>query len=217
MSRKTEETARADAAEREVYELEQKLARAESRLYGLGYELRTDGLPHPGGVENLAWRLSLEAWEARRADKKAAKEKHEADIAAAVEQSRLDTLAVIIDALELTEYGYQRPNSTGFAYPAVEIREALGFGPKGPERLWSDIQTALALRAEDKTDADRRAAAERINRVKPTRRYAMGGYTGTDGLPFGLVHAARSTHSMGSAVDSSAAEKPKAKKKGAKK
>jgi hypothetical protein len=215
MSRKTEETARANAAEREVYELEEKLARAEATLRGLGYE---EKLARAEGVENLVWRLSLEAWGDQRAENKAVKEKHQRDIDAAVEKSRLDTLTAVIDALELSEYGYQRPGD-GFAYPAVSNPRSPYFnpGPAGPERLWSDIETAIALRAEKKTDADRQAAAERINRVKPTRLFAMGGYTGTDGLPFGLVHAARSMHSMGSAVDSSATKKPKAKKKAAKK
>jgi hypothetical protein len=229
--------------------LDSKLAKAESVLRNLGYERVTDERPIPGSsgivlfdLGRTDWRLSREALEEKRKVSEDAKAAHQKDIAAAVEQSRLDTLAAVIDALELSEYGYQRPNSTGFAYPAADIRGALGLGPKGPERLWSDIQTALALRAEAKTDADRRAAAERLKRAtRPA--FATGGYTGTTGDPAGLVQHAllkvgyagplsaadtesiralakrfsTSTTAKPSPAPAAAPKKPKAKKKAAKK
>jgi hypothetical protein len=228
MSRKTEAANRAYETGLEASKLQAKLTRAESALRMLGYELRPEGLPYPFGVEMLGWQLSREACEAQREEREAAKAAHQKDIDAAVEQSRLDTLAAVIDALELTEYGYRRSNSTGFAYPAVEIRGALGLGPKGPERLWSDIETALALRAEDRARADRRVVETRIRRITKPHPLATGGYTGS-------VHASQiSVDALSAASISKLAEqirtkvvvdpkpepaskKPKAKKKAAKK
>jgi hypothetical protein len=212
----------------EIRELEGKLVRAEATLRGLGYELRPDNLPHPEGVERLAWRLSREAWEHQRDEQEAVKLTHKADIDAAAQQSRLDALAAVIDALELTDYGYQRPGGLRFAYPAVDVRGALGLGPKGPERLWSDIETALALRAEDRARADRRVVETRIRRITKPHPLATGGYTGS-------VHASQiSVDALSAASISKLAEqirtkvvvdpkpepaskKPKAKKKAAKK
>ena len=72
----------------------------------------------------------------------------------AQDRTRREALEKVIEALELTEYGYHKPGA--FYYGGYTNAKP------GHERLWSDIQTALEHREAEKRAETQRKTAERV-------------------------------------------------------
>jgi hypothetical protein len=81
----------------------------------------------------------------------------QADVNEATRKERQYTLQTVIDALELRQYGAKRDRSDGLSFYTI-LSESIN----GPERLWSDLQTALEVRAEKKAAEERRATEAKV-------------------------------------------------------
>ncbi len=138
----------------------------------------------------------------RTALKEAALEETRASNARTAEATRTETLKKVIEALELTQYGYVKSNSYYFGG---------GIEQPGHERLWADIEAALELRAEEKHAKTREAADDRVRKLthsvtgvassitlspsdvallqKVSEPFSWGGYIPNPSPKVGLVHS----------------------------
>lgn len=141
-----EETAR---QVRRAIHAEKDLADLEAAVKGEGWEPQYD----PGQIFISRDFLTGErtdpiiGWNAP--DRKAAAEQAEAE-------TRRETLETVIQALELREYGYHGAGEYCYGgYTGVDKRP-------GHERLWDDLQTALKVRAERKTQDEADATEKKV-------------------------------------------------------
>lgn len=131
-------------------------------------------------------------------------ERHEAT---AIE-TRRETLAAVIDALELREY---RDETPGVHEQLYAIATNAATPAPGADRFWSDIQTALEVRAEQKRAEERKATEAKIAGFKPVSKTVIG----SD--PAGGMSVFASIHDIDRIAEPAPTTKPAKKKSEGKK